>query len=70
MKESVYKIIEVIGSSPVSWEQAAKTAVQRASKTLKDLRVAEVEAMDLHLANGKVLAYRIRLKVSFKHLAE
>ena len=69
MKESVYKVVEVIGSSPESWEQAAKVAVRRASKSLKDLRIAEVAAMDMHLGNGKVLTYRVRLKLSFKHLA-
>ena len=67
MAESVYKIIELVGSSPVSWEKAAKAAVQRASSTLKDLRIAEVVAMDIHLDDKKVLAYRVRLKVSFKH---
>jgi hypothetical protein len=68
MKESVYKVIEIIGSSSESWEKAAKIAVQRASKTLKDLRVAEVISMDMHLDEGKILAYRVRLKVSFKHI--
>lgn len=67
MADSVYKIIELVGSSPKSWEQAAAAAVKRASSTLKDLRVAEVIAMDMHLNDQKVLAYRVRLKVSFKH---
>lgn len=70
MKESVYKVIEIIGSSPESWEKAAKAALQRASKSLKELRVAEVTGMDMHLENGKVLSYRVRLRVSFKHLGE
>ena len=70
MKESVYKVVELIGSSPASWEKAAKTAVLRASKTLKDLRIAEVAGMDMHLTDGKILTYRVRLKVSFKHRTE
>ena len=68
MEESVYKVIEVIGSSTESWEQAAAVAIQRASKSLKDLRVAEVVSMDINLKDGKV-CYRVRLKVSFKHLS-
>ena len=64
--ESVYKIIEIVGTSTESWEKAATTAVQRASKTLRDLRVAEVAQLDLQLKDGKVEAYRAKLKVSFK----
>lgn len=67
MPDSVYKIIELVGSSPVSWEEAAANAVRRASKSLRDLRVAEVSQLDLHMgANGEVEAYRAKVKVSFK----
>jgi hypothetical protein len=67
MAESVYKIIELVGTSPKSWEDAAATAVKRASKSLRDLRVAEVEKLDLVVENGKIIGYRARLKVSFKY---
>jgi hypothetical protein len=67
MAESVYKIIELVGTSTQSWEKAAAAAVTRASKTLRDLRVAEVVQLDLQLNNGKVEAYRAKLKVSFKY---
>jgi flavin-binding protein dodecin len=67
MAESVYKIIEVVGTSTESWEKAATVAVKRASETLRDLRIAEVAALDMHLENGKVAAYRARVKVSFKY---
>jgi flavin-binding protein dodecin len=63
---SVYKVVEVIGTSEKSWEAAAKEAVETASKSLRDLRVAEVDQMDLKLENGKVVAYRVRVKLSFK----
>ena len=67
MPESVYKVIELIGTSKDSWEMAAAAAVERAGKTLRDLRVAEVVKLDLQLdAKGKVEAYRAKLKVSFK----
>ena len=67
MADSVYKVIELIGTSKDSWEKAASSAVNRASKTLRDLRVAEVEQLDLQLdAKGKVEAFRVKLKVSFK----
>jgi flavin-binding protein dodecin len=66
MGESVYKIIEIIGTSTESWEKAASAAVERASKSLRDLRVAEVSQLDLALKDGKVEAYRAKLKVSFK----
>lgn len=66
MPNSVYKIIELVGSSPVSWEEAAKNAIARASETLRDLRIAEVSAMDIHLKDGEVEFYRTKLKVSFK----
>ena len=64
---SVYKIIELIGTSEVSWEEAATFAVNRASKTLKDLRIAEVAQLDLKVENGKVAAYRARVNLSFKY---
>ena len=67
MPESVYKIIELVGTSTDSWEKAAKAAVERASQTLRDLRVAEVSQLDMHLENGKVLAFRAKVKVSFKY---
>ena len=66
MAESVYKVIEIVGSSSESWEKAAAAAVRRASKTLRNLRVAEVKEMDMALKDGKVEAYRVRLSVSFK----
>ena len=67
MAESVYKVIEIVGTSDVSWEMAAKAAVERASKSLRDLRVAEVVEQDLVIENGKVEAFRTKLKVSFKY---
>ncbi len=66
MAESVYKVIELVGSSPESWEKAAIAAVDRAGKTLRDLRIAQVVEQDIHIEDGKVSAFRIRLKVSFK----
>ncbi len=65
--ESIYKVIEIIGTSPNSWEEAAKNAVETASKTLKDLRVAEAVEFDLKLDDGKVSAYRTKMKISFKY---
>jgi flavin-binding protein dodecin len=67
MSESVYKIIELVGSSPTSWEDAAKNAVETAAKTLKDLRIAEVTQMDMKIENGKVTAYRAKVNLSFKY---
>ncbi len=67
MADSVYKVIELIGTSSKSWEDAAKVAVERAAKSLRDLRVAEVVEQDLVLENGKVEAYRTKLNVSFKY---
>jgi flavin-binding protein dodecin len=67
MPNSVYKIIELVGSSPVSWEDAAKNAIARASETLRDLRIAEVSAMDIHLKDGEVEFYRTKVKLSFKY---
>ena len=66
MAESVYKIIELVGTSPTSWEEAAKHAVETASKSLDDLRVAEILKLDLKVEDGKVVAYRARVSVSFK----
>lgn len=66
MAESVYKVIELVGSSHESWEKAAKSAVDQAAKSLRDLRVAEVTHLDMHLDEGNVLTYRTKLKVSFK----
>jgi flavin-binding protein dodecin len=67
MPESVYKVIELVGTSTQSWEKAAAAAVARAGKTLRDLRVAEVVAQDMVLKDGKVEAYRSKVKVSFKY---
>ena len=67
MAESVYKVIELVGTSTESWEKAASSAVTRAAKTLRDLRVAEVKEFDLVITDGKVEAYRARLSVSFKY---
>ena len=67
MAESVYKIIEVVGTSTESWERAATVAVERASETLRDLRIAEVAQLDMQLEDGKVAAYRAKMKVSFKY---
>ncbi len=66
MAESVYKVIELVGTSTDSWERAAKAAVDRAAKSLRDLRVAEVISQDLVITDGKVEAYRVKVKVSFK----
>ena len=66
MPNSVYKVVELVGSSPDSWEKAASSAVEAASKSLRDLRIAEVVSFDMHLENGKVAAYRAKIKVSFK----
>ena len=65
--DSVYKIIELIGTSPNSWEEAAKNAVETASKSLKDLRIAEAVEFDMKVENGKISAYRVKIKVSFKY---
>jgi flavin-binding protein dodecin len=66
MTESVYKIIEIVGTSTESWEKAAAAAVSAASKSVRDLRIAEVAQLDMQLKDGKVEAYRAKLKVSFK----
>jgi flavin-binding protein dodecin len=70
MAESVYKIIELVGTSTESWEKAATAAVNRASKSLRDLRVAEVMQLDMTMEEGKVQAYRAKVKVSFKFEGE
>jgi len=67
MGTSVYKVIELVGSSSESWEKAAKAAVETASKSIRDMRVAEVVELDMHLEDGKVKAYRAKVKVSFKY---
>ena len=67
MPESVYKIVELVGSSSESWEKAAQNAIAKASKSIRDLRVAEVCQMDMHLKDGKIEYYRTKLKVSFKY---
>ena len=67
MPDSVYKIIELVGSSTESWEKAAENAISLASKSLRDLRIAEVCQMDMHLKDGKIECYRTKLKVSFKY---
>jgi hypothetical protein len=67
MSESIYKIIEIVGTSKTSWEDAAKTAVETAAKTLEDLRVAEVIKLDLTIDENKVTVYRTRLSISFKY---
>jgi flavin-binding protein dodecin len=69
MAESVYKIIELVGSSKVSWEDAAKKAVEVASKSLKELRVAEIVKLDMTIEDGKVALYRAKVSLSFKYLA-
>ena len=67
MTESVYKVVEIVGTSTESWERAATVAVERAGQSLRDLRVAEVTAMDMQLKDGKVEAFRAKVKVSFKY---
>ena len=67
MAESVYKVIELVGTSPKSWEDAAKTAVETASKSLKDLRVAEITKLDLKIEQGMVVSFRARVSLSFKY---
>jgi flavin-binding protein dodecin len=67
MAESVYKIIELVGTSTESWEKAAEAAVSAAAKSLRDLRIAEIAQLDMQLKNGKVEAYRAKVRVSFKY---
>lgn len=70
MPDSVYKIIDLVGSSPNSFEEAARNAVETAGKSLRDLRVAEITKLDMKVENGKVTAYRARVKLSFKYASE
>jgi len=67
---SVYKIVEVVGTSPNSWEEAAKEVVETATKSLRDLRIAEVDRLDMRIENGKVVEYRARVRLSFKYEGE
>ena len=67
MADSVYKIITLVGTSPESWEKAAAAAVEAAAKTLKDMRIAEVEELDMQIENGQILSYRAKVRVSFKY---
>jgi flavin-binding protein dodecin len=70
MKESTYKIIELVGSSGSSWEDAAKNAIETAGKTLRGLRIAEINKLDVKIDNGKVVAYRARVNLSFRYEGE
>ncbi len=70
MSESVYKVIELVGTSSTSWEEAAKNAVETASKSLKDLRVAEISKLDMKVEAGKVTAFRARVNLSFKYVTD
>ncbi len=67
MSESVYKVIELVGTSEESWEKAAQAAIAMASRSLKDLRIAEVTAMDVQIEDGKIVRYRTKVKLSFKY---
>jgi flavin-binding protein dodecin len=67
MTDSVYKVIELVGSSEKSWEDAAKNAVETAAKSLRDLRIAEISKLDMKVEKGKVVAYRARVNLSFKY---
>ena len=67
MADSVYKIIELVGTSTESWEKAASAAIDRASQSLRDLRIAEVSELDVQIENGQVIAYRAKVNVSFKY---
>lgn len=68
--DSVYKVIELVGTSETSWEDAARHAIETAAKSLEDLRVAEVVQLDVHIEENKIIAYRAKLKVSFKYHKE
>lgn len=70
MPDSVYKVIELIGTSTQSWEDAARRAVETAAQSLKELRVAEISELDMKLENGKIIAYRAKVKISFKYLGK
>jgi len=65
--ESVYKIVELVGSSTESWEKAAAAAVKQAGQSLRDLRIAEITNLDMHIKNGKIESYRAKVKISFKY---
>jgi flavin-binding protein dodecin len=67
MSESIYKVIDLVGTSPTSWEEAARVAVETAAKNIRDLRVAEVIKLDMKVENGKVMAFRARVNISFKY---
>jgi hypothetical protein len=67
MADSVYKVIQLVGSSDSSWEEAAKNAVERAGQSLRDLRIAEIEKLDMKVENGKVASFRARVNLSFKY---
>ncbi len=67
---SVYKIIEIVGTSPKSWEEAAKEAIETATKSLRDTRIAEVDKLDVRIENGKIVEYRVRVNLSFKYEGE
>lgn len=67
MADSVYKVIELVGTSTEGWEAAARTAVEQASRSLRDLRIAEVVSMDVQIEDGKIRAYRTKLKLSFRY---
>jgi hypothetical protein len=67
MTDSIYKVIQLVGSSSTSWEDAAKNAVEKAGQTLRDLRVAEIEKLDMKVEDGKVTSYRARVNLSFKY---
>jgi len=69
MSDSIYKVIELVGTSEVSWEDAAKKAVETAAKSLKNLRIAEIKNLDMKVEDGKVTAYRARVSLSFKYEA-
>jgi flavin-binding protein dodecin len=70
MAESVYKVIQLVGTSPTSWEEAAQNAVNTAAKSLRDLRVAEIQKLDMKVEEGKVVAFRARVQLSFKYVNE
>lgn len=70
MEGSVYKIIEVVGTSPVSWEQAAEVALMQTARSIRDIRIAEVVSQDMHIEDDKTLTFRTKLKISFKYHGE
>ena len=70
MSESTYKVVELVGTSTESWEEAAKNAVETAAKSLKELRIAEIGELDMKIEDGKVAAFRARVKISFKYVGD